>query len=111
MCSNWTMKKACCNCGYPMIEAKKAIMSEAEYKHLKLSKPKVYDMYPMESVSGFYEHYFYCPRCRKEFIYDTSDKRFRRIEDDWSHRYNPKFKLLVPNPKYKTVSKDERDAV
>jgi len=84
-----------------MIEVKKAIMSEEECKCLKLSKPRVYQMYPQQSAPGFCEHRFYCPHCRKEFIYDTSEKTFYQIPEDWPHVYNPKLKLLVSNPKVK----------
>ena len=76
-----------------MLEIRKALI---QGKVDRTYYPKYLDTYKGRDYN---EYRFYCAKCKKEWVYNALFREFTKVPYDSQFKYDPKKRLLIPNPK------------
>lgn len=82
----------CFDCGAPCVEVRLAEDNGKRYRQYPKPDPQI--------VRGkrvvFNEYRFYCPSCRREWLYYTKDRSAEMVREDSTEVFDPARGVLVP---------------
>jgi len=90
-------KKNCLKCDSEIIEIKKGLIPFGKFKG------EIHELYPKPipfKRKNYNERRYFCPNCKKEWIYDTLSKEWSEVEDNSQFLYDEEKGYLVLNPKW-----------